>query len=119
APRPDTRTAPERGGPPMTRRVHPLLAGFAVLVFAFLIAPLVIILGSAVSDTSYLTFPPQGLTLHWFERIFEIGAFRRTMMTSFLLALGGTALSLVVGIPAAYALARFRPDLPRFLPNVF
>ena len=103
----------------MTRRAHPLLIAFAVLVFAFLLAPLVIILGASVSDTGYLTFPPQGLTLRWYERIFEIGAFRRTMLTSFLLALGGTALSLLIGIPAAYALARFRPDLPRFLPNVF
>lgn len=103
----------------MTRRAHPLLVAFAILTFAFLLAPLVIILGASVSDTTYLTFPPQGLTLHWFERIFEIGAFRRTMVTSFLLALGGTALSLLIGIPAAYALARFRIDLPRILPNVF
>jgi putative spermidine/putrescine transport system permease protein len=103
----------------MTRRAHPLLIAFAILSFAFLLAPLVIILGASVSDTTYLTFPPQGLTLHWFERIFEIGAFRRTMVTSFLLALGGTALSLAIGIPAAYALARFRISLPRVLPNVF
>jgi putative spermidine/putrescine transport system permease protein len=103
----------------MSRPVNPLLAGFAVLVFAFLVAPLAIIVGAAFSDTSFLTFPPQGLTLHWFTRIFEIGAFRRTMLTSLLLAFGGTALSLLVGVPAAYAVARFRPDLPRFLPNVF
>ena len=101
------------------RRTHPLLTAFAVVVFAVLIAPLVIILGAAVSDTSYLTFPPQGLTLHWFERLFEIGAFRRTMITSFLLAVGGTGLSLLIGIPAAYALARWRGGLPSFLPNVF
>ena len=78
----------------MQTRTHPLLIAFAVLVFFFLLGPLVIIIGSALSETSYLTFPPQGLTLHWFENIFEISAFRRTMMTSFMLAVGGTALSM-------------------------
>ncbi len=100
-------------------RVHPVLGAFAVVVFALLLAPLVIIIGASVSDTTFLTFPPQGLTLHWFERLFEIAAFRRTMITSFLLAVGGTGLSLLIGIPAAYALARWRGGLPAFLPNVF
>ena len=103
----------------MQTRTHPLLIAFAVLVFFFLLGPLVIIIGSALSETSYLTFPPQGLTLHWFENIFEISAFRRTMMTSFMLAVGGTALSMLIGIPAAYALARYRVEVPRFLGNVF
>ncbi|MHC9234528.1 ABC transporter permease [Pseudooceanicola sp. 502str34] len=103
----------------MKQRIHPLLVAFAVLVFFFLLGPLVIILGSAVSDTSYLTFPPQGLTLRWFTNIFEISAFVRTMKTSFLLAVGGTALSMAIGIPAAYALARFRFQLPAFLGNIY
>lgn len=101
------------------KRTHPALTGFAILTFVFLVFPLVIIIGTSVSNTSYLTFPPQGLTLKWFSRVFEIGAFRRTMVTSFGLALGGTALSLLIGIPAAYAIARYRVQLPRILPNVF
>lgn len=103
----------------MARRTHPLLVAFAALVFAFLVGPLVIIVGAALSDTSFLTFPPQGLTLHWFFNAFEISAFRRTMVTSFTLATFGTALSLLVGIPAAYALHRYRVELPAFLSTVF
>ncbi len=103
----------------MARRTHPLLVGFAALVFGFLLGPLVIILGAAVSDTSFLTFPPQGLTLRWFENVFEVAAFRRTMGTSFTLAVCGTALSLLVGIPAAYALHRYRVELPAVLSTVF
>ena len=98
-------------------KTHPALTAFAILVFLVLLAPLVIILGAAVSDTSYLAFPPQGFTFHWFTRLFEIGAFRRTMITSFGLAIFGTGLSLLIGIPAAYALARWRQGLPKFLPN--
>ncbi|WEX11818.1 ABC transporter permease [Chelativorans sp. AA-79] len=103
----------------MNQRVNPLLIAFAALTFLFLIGPLVIIIGTALSDTSFLTFPPQGLSLRWFENIFEISAFRRTMVTSFVLAVGGTALSLLIGVPAAYAMARYRVELPKFLPNVF
>lgn len=100
-------------------KTHPLLLAFAALTFAFLIGPLIIIIGTSLSETSFLTFPPQGLSLKWYENIFEISAFRRTMVTSFTLAVGGTALSMLVGIPAAYAMARYRYDLPAFLGNIY
>jgi putative spermidine/putrescine transport system permease protein len=103
----------------MNDRIHPVLIAIAVLVFVFLIGPLVIIVGSSVSDTTFLTFPPRGLSGRWFANIFAIEAFRRTMVTSFLLAIGGTALSLLIRVPAAYGLARYRLALPRGLGNVF
>ncbi|KQQ34899.1 spermidine/putrescine ABC transporter ATP-binding protein [Rhizobium sp. Leaf306] len=103
----------------MTTRIHPVLGAFAALVFLFLLAPLVIIVGASLSDTSYLTFPPQGLTLRWFANIFEISAFRNTAITSFQVAILGTALSLLMGIPAAYALNRYRVELPKWLSTLF
>ncbi|MBY5389089.1 ABC transporter permease [Rhizobium leguminosarum] len=103
----------------MERRIHPILAAFAACVFFFLLAPLVIIVGAAVSDTTYLTFPPQGLTLRWFVNIFEIEAFRTTAITSLQVAFLGTALSLLIGVPAAYAINRYRVELPRWLSTIF
>ncbi|SNT26220.1 ABC transporter permease [Tropicimonas sediminicola] len=103
----------------MKHRIHPLLIAATVVTFLFLLGPLVVIIGAALSDTSFLTFPPQGLTLRWFSNIFEISAFTRTMGTSFMLAVGGTTLSMLIGIPAAYAMARYRVELPAFLGNVF
>ena len=103
----------------MKTRIHPALVVFAALTFLFLVGPLVIIIGTSLSDTTFLTFPPQGLTLHWYQNIFEISAFRRTIVTSFSLAVGGTALSMLIGVPAAYALARYRVELPKFLGNVY
>jgi putative spermidine/putrescine transport system permease protein len=103
----------------MTTRIHPVLGAFAALVFLFLLAPLVIIVGASLSDTSYLTFPPQGLTLRWFANIFEISAFRNTAITSFQVAILGTSLSLLMGIPAAYALNRYRIELPKWLSTLF
>lgn len=103
----------------MSDRIHPALVIFTALVFIFLVGPIVIIIGAAVSDTTFLTFPPRGLTLYWFEHAFEISAFRRTAITSFELAFAGTLLSLLVGIPAAYALNRYRIGLPSWLSTVY
>ena len=103
----------------MTDRIHPLLAVFAGLVFLFLVGPLVIMIGASLSDTNFLTFPPRGLTLHWFTHIFEVTAFKTTAITSLELAFAGTFLSLLFGIPAAYALNRFRVELPSWLSTVY
>ncbi|TKT76231.1 ABC transporter permease [Aquamicrobium sp. LC103] len=103
----------------MTNRLHPALIGFTILVYLFLMGPLVIVFGAALSDTTYLTFPPQGLTLHWFQNIFEISAFRRTIVTSLQIAFLATAIALVIGIPAAYALNRYRIQLPAWLSTLF
>lgn len=103
----------------MTRRVHPLLAVFTALVFLFLLGPLVIVVGASLSDTTYLTFPPQGLSLRWFENIFAIAAFRRTIVTSLQIAFLATALALLIGVPAAYAMNRYRIALPSWLSTLF
>lgn len=103
----------------MRAPTNPVLIGFTVLVYFFLMAPLVIVIGAALSDTTFLTFPPQGLSLRWFERIFEISAFRRTMLTSFQIACIATAIALIIGIPAAYALNRYRIQLPGWLSTLF
>tara|TARA_R110002020_G_scaffold3766_26_gene16670 strand:- start:6516 stop:7304 length:789 start_codon:yes stop_codon:yes gene_type:complete len=103
----------------MTRSIHPLLIAGTVLVFIFLVGPLVIVVGSALSDTTYLTFPPQGLSLRWFENIFAIDAFRRTILTSLQTAVLSTVIALILGIPAAYALNRHRIALPGWLSTLF
>jgi putative spermidine/putrescine transport system permease protein len=103
----------------MTSRIHPVLIAMTVLVYIFLLGHLVIIFGASVSDTTFLAFPPQGLTLHWFQNIWEISAFRRTIVTSLQVALLGTFIALLIGIPAAYALNRHRIQLPGWLSTLF
>jgi putative spermidine/putrescine transport system permease protein len=103
----------------MPTKLHPALIGFTALVFLFLVGPLVIVVGAALSDTTYLTFPPQGLSLRWFENIFAIDAFRRTIMTSLQIAVISTFVALMIGIPASYAMSRYRIQLPGWLSTLF
>ena len=103
----------------MPTRIHPVLIGFTLLVYVFLLGPLIIIFGASLSDTTYLTFPPQGLSLRWFENIWNISAFRRTIVTSLQMAILGTSIALLIGIPAAYALNRYRVTLPGWLSTLF
>ena len=37
------------------------------VVLAYLVLPLVVILGSSVTASQFLTFPPRGITLHWYQ----------------------------------------------------
>ena len=103
----------------MPTKIHPALIGFTALVFIFLVGPLIIVFGAAISDTTYLTFPPQGISLRWFENIFAIEAFRRTILTSLQVAFISTFLALLIGIPAAYAMNRHRVQLPGWLSTLF
>lgn len=100
-------------------RLHPALIAATALIYLFLLAPLVIVVGAALSNTTYLAFPPQGLSLRWFANAFEVTAFRQAFLTSLQVALAGTALSLVIGIPAAYALNRYQVRLPKWLSILF
>ena len=58
----------------MSNRPNFVLIAIAVLVYLFLMGPLVIVVGASLSDTTFLTSPPQGLSLRWFENVFAISA---------------------------------------------
>lgn len=82
------------------------LTVFTLLVYIFLLAPLVIITGTAFGESNFLKFPPQGFTLKWIENIFKVEMFVRTFNISIQIAVMGTLIALIIGLPAAYALSR-------------
>jgi len=90
-----------------------------IAVYVFLLAPLVIVAGAAVNPESFLAFPPHGLSAQWFVRALTAPGFQAAFATSLEVSLSGTLLALLIGIPAAYALARHRVRLPRWLGVVF
>jgi len=78
------------------------------LLATFLIGPFLIIVAASFSAGETLAFPPQGFSLQWIVKVFTVESFRASFAMSMFLAIGGTAAALVLGIPASYALSRYR-----------
>ncbi|MEI2298201.1 MULTISPECIES: ABC transporter permease [Ensifer] len=90
----------------MTPRVFTPLVLF--LVIGFLIGPFFIIVAASLSGGETLAFPPQGFSLKWVAKVFTVESFQESFAISMLLAIGGTAAALVLGVPASYALSRYK-----------
>ncbi len=84
------------------------LHGIAVLILLFVIAPLAVPVALSFSDTMFVTFPPQGFTLRWYQRVLTNQEFLTTFAFSLRLAVVVTALTLLIGSPCAFALVRHR-----------
>lgn len=89
------------------RRGDRLLGLYVFAVMVFLALPIAIVIPSAFSAGTLLTFPPQGFSLRWFAAIAERPALTSAMANSAIIALVSTAISLVVGTLAAYTLRRY------------
>jgi putative spermidine/putrescine transport system permease protein len=85
-----------------------LSAATLFLVLLFLIGPFVIIVAVSLSAGETLAFPPQGLSLRWVEKVFEVESFRSSFVVSMALAIFGTLAALTLGVPASYALSRYK-----------
>ncbi|WP_390912486.1 ABC transporter permease subunit [Pseudosulfitobacter sp. SM2401] len=88
------------------------LTSWAIIgvTLTFLIGPFIIIIFAGASAGEALAFPPDGLSLKWYLKVFTIESFRQSFVLSMGLAIFGTLFALLLGIPAAYALNRY--DLP-------
>jgi len=104
------------------------LAAFSCVVFLFLVIPMVIIVITAFGRDPTIRFPISGFTLDWFGAVLRSRSFMRALRLSFRLALYATALGLLAGLPASYALSRtlFRTNpflrsfflSPTFIPGI-
>ncbi|MFK0383846.1 MULTISPECIES: ABC transporter permease [Rhizobium/Agrobacterium group] len=91
----------------------------AVLVFIFLLAPLFIIFGASLTPGTFLSFPPQGLSLRWYAFVLQNESFMESFKTSLIVATLGTGIAMLVGIPVAYALVRHRSVIPGWFGSIF
>lgn len=79
-------------------------------ILAFLYVPIVILIIFSFNDSSSLTLPLSGFTWAWYEKLFSNRDLLRAIGNSFYVATFATALTIVVGVPAAFALDRM--DFP-------
>ena len=95
------------------RRIEPGLAVYyainAAVVF-FLLAPIAIVAVFALNPTPYISFPPVGVTLRWFQKFLGNPDFMNALWLS--LRIAAIVLVLATAIGAAAALAIARGNLP-------
>lgn len=79
----------------------------SILVYAFLLAPLVVVVLASFNSADFLSFPPRGLSLRWYRALWESEVWGDSFRLSLLLTVVVTPLSLIMGTLAAYALVRY------------
>ena len=78
------------------------------IVLAFVYAPLLLIALYAFNASNIQSWPIPGLSLRWFERALADGSVRGAFVNSILAATFATAIALVLGTLAAFAVQRYR-----------
>jgi putative spermidine/putrescine transport system permease protein len=91
------------------RRRDPVRLALLAYVLAFLLfilAPLIVVVGVSFEPRELLRFPPEGLSLRWYRAAMASEQFLDAAWNSLIVALLATAGAALLGMPAAYGLAR-------------
>lgn len=76
------------------------------LVVAVLILPIIVVMIISFSSASYLTFPPPGLSLRWYEQFFSDSNWMRAFWTSSIIAALSAFIAVALGASAALGIVR-------------
>jgi len=89
-------------------RNGPIALAFHVLFITFILAPIVIVCVVAFTPEGYLSLPARGPSLRWFRAIADYPEFVRAFRDSLWLAALSSTVAVLLSVPAALAIARFR-----------
>ena len=81
---------------------------FSAAVYAFVMAPIAVVLVSSLTAAEYTSFPPHGVSLRWYLDIPKHPEFLESFRVSLIVAVITGALATVLGTLAALALVRYR-----------
>ena len=84
---------------------HALRRAFAVLFCAFTVLPLAVILAASFTDAGYISFPPPSLGLRWYVAALQDSTMMSAFAYSLKIAVVVAALSGMIGVLGAVALA--------------
>lgn len=85
------------------------------LILFFMVMPIVIVFVMSFSDSRFLTFPPKGFSLRWYEAYFGNHDWMDATRNSFFLATLSTLIVVPIGTAAAYAANVSRSNVVRRL----
>src|SRR5205807_9865579 len=92
---------------PMTGK-GALVPTLHALFFAFVLPPVVIVCVVAFTPEGYLALPTNGPSLRWFRAIADYPEFVRAFRDSLWLAAISSTVAVLLAIPAALSIARYR-----------
>ncbi|MEI2415173.1 ABC transporter permease subunit [Orrella sp. JC864] len=101
---------------------HLAMNGVAALALLILIGPVVVVLLTSLTDSQTLRFPPPGLSLDWYRRLFDpavSGPIHRAAANSLTVAAWSACAAAALGGMAALALARSASRKARALDAFF
>lgn len=76
------------------------------LVIAILILPIIVVMIISFSSASYLTFPPPGFSLRWYEQFFSDSNWMSAFWTSLIVAATSACIAVALGTSAALGIVR-------------
>src|SRR3954454_10955602 len=82
------------------------IAGVSWVVLCYLAVPLVVVVATSFTTTSYLSFPPVGATMRWYASVLGNPSFVEAFILSGQLAAIASVVALMLGVPAALVLTR-------------
>ena len=85
-----------------------VLGLFVMFWFVFLVTPIVVTVIASFTSSSYLVFPPPGLSFQWYVKGIGVSWFWSTLANSLIIAVVSTTIAVVIGVMAARVLARHR-----------
>jgi putative spermidine/putrescine transport system permease protein len=84
------------------------LRGFMALGLIFIYVPLALVLVNSFNGDRTFGWPPHDFTTRWWSSAWDNAGARDALLTSVKAGLGATAIALVLGTMAAFALQRYR-----------
>lgn len=84
-----------------------LVAVLAITALLFLYLPVAVVVIYSFNTDSINSFPMAGFTLHWFSVMFSNKELLQTLMNSFQVAVAGTLIAILIGVPGAFVMYKY------------
>ncbi len=95
-----------------------LIGAAAAFILAFIYLPMFVVVIYSFNPESVNVFPMRGFSLRWYKIMAENETLISALKISLSIAVGGTVIGLLLGIPGALALARYEFPGKRILERI-
>ncbi|MDB5817502.1 MAG: transporter permease, partial [Rhizobacter sp.] len=104
---------------PSTIGLHGILGFIALVAVILLLAPTVVVIVVSFTNGYSLKFPPPGYSLRWYESLLDASQLQFAALNSVKVASAATLISVLLGVPAAMAIARSDRLAAKVLDSLF